>query len=83
METNTIKQYARAMKLSYTAQNIDEFLLEAAAENYTREQTLEFLFEREQQTRQINGIKRRMYRAHFPYQMTFDTFKKNSLYSRN
>lgn len=76
METNTIKQYAKAMKLSYTAQNIDEFLLEAAAENYTREQTLEFLFEREQQTRQINGIKRRMYRAHFPYQMTFDTFEK-------
>ena len=75
MDTSTIKQYAKAIKLSYTTQNIDEFLLEAAAEDYTREQTLEHLLELECEARRINGIKRRMNRARFPYQMTFETFR--------
>ena len=75
MDTSTIKQYAKAIKLSYTTQNIDEFLLEAVAEDYTREQTLEHLLELECEARRINGIKRRMNRAHFPYQMTFETFR--------
>ncbi len=79
MSTDTIKEYAQRLKCGYTKQNIDEFMLEAAAEDYTLEQALEVLLSRECETRRLNGIKRRMSRAHFPYQMTFDTFADSHL----
>ena len=75
MSTETIKKLATRLKLSYTAQNVDEFLLEAAANNYSAELAIEKLFEYESETRRLNGIIRRTNRARFPYQMTFDIFK--------
>lgn len=75
MSTEIIKKLATYLKLSYTSQNIDDFLLQAAAQDYSIEEAIEHLFECESETRRLNGITRRMNRAHFPYQMTFDVFK--------
>ena len=74
MNTEAIKQYAARLKFSYAKQNIDEFLLEAAAQDYSVSEAIEHLFEQECELRRQNGIVRRMNKAHFPYQMTFDTF---------
>lgn len=74
MNTEAIKQYAAHLKFSYAKQNIDEFLLEAAAQDYSVSEAIEHLFEQECKLRRQNGIVRRMSKAHFPYQMTFDTF---------
>ena len=79
MNTQGIKNNAAYLKLSYAKQSIDDFLLEAAAEDYTVEKAIEKLFEYESEARRLNGIARRTNRAKFPYQMTFDIFKSEHL----
>ena len=74
MSTERIKEIASNIKCSYIKCNIDSFLLEVAAEEYTPEQAIELLLERENALRKENGITRRLSRAHFPYQMSFDLF---------
>jgi len=75
MSTDAIKRYANFLKLSYAKQNLEEYFLEAAAEEYSLEKALETLLARECEVRRLNGIQRRMSRAHFPYKMTFDLFE--------
>lgn len=74
MSTERIKEIASNLKFSYVKCNIDSFLLEVAAEEYTPQQAIELLLEREYALRKENDITRRLSRARFPYQMSFDLF---------
>lgn len=72
--TDLIKANAAKLKCPYIKTSIDEFLIEAYAAQWSLEKAIERLTARECETRRINGIRRRMSRAHFPYQMPFETF---------
>lgn len=74
MNTSAIKECAKRLKCSYIKDSIEIFLEEAAAEGWSLEQALEVLLMRECELRRINGIKRKLSRAHFPYQMRFELF---------
>lgn len=79
MAYENLKELGHFLKCSYIKNSIDEFLVEVAAEDYSFEQGLELLLQREVQTRRINGIKRKMSRARFPYQMSFELFETKHL----
>lgn len=72
--TQAIKESANRLKCTYIKNNIDEFLLEAAADELKVDEAIGLLLARECETRRENGIRRRMGRAHFPYQMRFELF---------
>jgi DNA replication protein DnaC len=77
--SQAIKQHANSLKLAYTRETVDEFLLEAAAEGYDCAKAIEVLLERECERRRINGISKRLSRARFPYQMRFELFSQDHL----
>ena len=70
----SIESCAIKLKLPYTKQNISEFLLEAAAEDWDGQTLIAELLLREAETRRRNGIAKRLRRARFPYVMDFDSF---------
>lgn len=72
--TDLIKANAARLKCSYIKTYIDEFLTEAYAAQWSLEETIGQLTTRECETRRANGVRRRMSRAHFPYQMRLETF---------
>ena len=74
MQTAQIKAMAERLKCTYIRDSIDPFLEEAAAEGWGTVEALSELLSRECETRRLNGIRRRMSRAHFPYQMRFEMF---------
>lgn len=74
MQTAQIKAMAERLKCTYIRNSIDPFLEEAAAEGWGTVEALSELLSRECETRRLNGIRRRMSRAHFPYQMRFEMF---------
>lgn len=74
MPTESIKSMAERLKCTYIKNSIDPFLEEAAAEGWGTAEALSELLARECETRRLNGIRRRMQRAHFPYQMRFELF---------
>lgn len=74
MHVDIIKSNATKLKCSYIKSSIDEFLIEAHAAQWSVEEAIEKLTSRECETRRINGVKRRMRHARFPYQMPFETF---------
>lgn len=67
------------LKLPYTKQNISEFLLEAAAEDWDTQTLIAELLTREAETRKRNDISKRLKRARFPYVMDFDNFVDSHL----
>lgn len=77
--TDAIKQHANRLKCTYIKNNIEEFLVEAAADELKTEEAIERLLSRECDLRAENGIKRRLSRAHFPYQMRFELFSDKYL----
>ena len=77
--TDAIKQYANYLKCTYIKSNIEEFLVEAATDELRVEEAIERLLSRECELRSENGIKRRLSRAHFPYQMRFELFDDRHL----
>ena len=74
MQTAQIEAMAERLKCTYIRNSIDPFLEEAAAEGWGTVEALSELLSRECETRRLNGIRRRMSRAHFPYQMRFEMF---------
>lgn len=74
MPTESIKSMAERLKCTYIKNSIDPFLEEASAEGWGTAEALSELLARECETRRLNGIRRRMQRAHFPYQMRFELF---------
>lgn len=79
MAGESIKSMAERLKCTYIKNCIDPFLEEAAAEGWGTAEALAELLSRECETRRINGIRRRMQRAHFPYQMRFEMFADSHL----
>lgn len=79
MKTENIKAMAGRLKCTYIKNSIEVFLEESAAEGWNTLEALEHLLERECETRRLNGIRRRMSRAHFPYQMRFELFEDKHL----
>lgn len=77
--TEAIKACAERLKCTYIRDGIDEFLVEAAAGGWSTAEAVETLMERECENRRVNGIRRRMSRAHFPYQMRFEQFADGHL----
>ena len=73
-QTAQIEAMAERLKCTYIRNSIDPFLEEAAAEGWGTVEALSELLSRECETRRLNGIRRRMSRAHFPYQMRFEMF---------
>lgn len=65
---------AERLKCTYIKNPIDPFLEEAVAEGWGTAEALAELLSRKCETRRLNDMRRRMQRAHFPYQMRFDTF---------
>ncbi|MCF2622047.1 IS21-like element helper ATPase IstB [Collinsella tanakaei] len=74
MQTAQIEAMAERLKCTYIRNSIDPFLEEAAAEGWGTVEALSELLSRECETRRLNGIRRRMSRAHFPFQMRFEMF---------
>lgn len=74
MGTDRIKAMVERLKCTYIKNSIDAFVEESAAEGWGVAESFEELLSRECETRRLNGIRRRMPRAHFPYQMRFELF---------
>ena len=79
MSTDNIKRLAKELRLGGIKNKIDDFLLEAIANNYNLQESIELLLVREYKIRQTNGIARRMRHARFPYKMCFETFRNSHL----
>ena len=77
--TEAIKAYANHLTCTYIKNNIEDFLVEAAADELRLDEAIEALLCRESELRAQNGIRRRLSRAHFPYQMRFDLFADKHL----
>ena len=75
MDIENIKEMAKYLKLSYTQRSIEAFLEYALAQDLNTEQAISYLLEQECEQRKINGVTRRLKRAHFPYTMRFELFK--------
>lgn len=69
-----IERCAFNLKLPYSKQSMHEFLLEATAEAWDIQTAIKELYLREANLRKRNGVTKRLKQAHFPYQMSFDTF---------
>lgn len=79
MRASNIVEMARRLRLPYVRDNLEAFVLEAAAEGYEPDVLLETLFERECELRSTNAVRRNISAAKFPYQMTFEDFKVEHL----
>ena len=79
MSTDNIKNLAKELRLGGIKNTIDDFLLEAIANNYSLQDSIELLLDSEYKIRQTNGIARRMRHTLFPYKMCFETFRHSHL----
>ena len=79
MSTDNIKYLAKELKLGGIKNTIDDFLLEAIANNYSVQDAIELLLDSEFKIRRTNGISRRIRYARFPYKMHFEMFRSSHL----
>jgi len=75
----SIKQLANHLLMPYIKDNYEAVIAEARMKDYSFEQFLEELLQGEADQRRINGIAKRIARAHFPNKMTFTDFKTEHL----
>ena len=75
MSVENIRQYCKTLKCSHTKNSIEDFLVEAAVENWDAEKTIETMLARECEARRASTIARYEAAAKFPYKMTFSTFQ--------
>lgn len=79
MPCENIVESATRLRCSYIRDNIERFLVEAAAEEWGLERGIAELLGRECDNRRANGMRRRMSHAHFPYPMRLEDFATEHL----
>ena len=75
----SIRAHANELKFSYIRDNIDDFLVEAHTMDWTPDEAIAELFDRECGARRANAIRRKRRLARFPYQMDFASFSTGHL----
>lgn len=71
----SVRGCANELKFSWIRDNIEDFLAEAHACDWTTDEAIAEMFRRECAARRANAIRRKMRMARFPYKMDFAAFE--------
>lgn len=74
-----VRECANELKFSWIRDNIADFLVEAHTCDWTCDEAIAEMFERECAARRANAIRRKMRMARFPYRMDFAAFETSHL----
>lgn len=69
-----IKNYASRLKLTFIRDHLPELISAATDAHFTPRETIEYLFAKEAEQREVNRIKLATMGAHFPYDCTLESF---------
>lgn len=72
-----LEEMAARLRLTYTRDHLTQLIETATKSQMTPRETLEFIFGREIEKRNINRIKLAEMSAHFPFNATIDSFDFN------